>query len=216
MCSRYVSARADYTGMLCIIAHLGASLFCASRRECPLPYHSLNVTAPIQTGGPALPADTAAPGHDGDLIRRARLKMVPALSIRRAAALTRDDPGNWGHVERGYQELGGARGRRDITHPPAAVLARMSSVVGVTPAQWEERGRGDVAELLREILTDAQREVAAVRQATAAADDAFLREIRNTPDLTSEQRAEYARLWSQGGREKVAEVAERMLRRPGS
>ena len=49
----------------------------------------------------------------------------------------------------------------------------------------------------------------------ADADDAFLRVIRASPDLTDEKKQEYARLWSQGGRERVAEIAARMLRRTG-
>ena len=160
-----------------------------------------------------MPADVPVTGHDGDLIRRARLRMVPKMSIRKAAALTGDDAGNWGHLERGYQDLGRARGRRVIIHPPPDTLARMSSVVGVTPAQWQARGREDVAALLGEILEDSRREAEAVSAASSAADDAFLRVIRASPDLTSEQRDEYSRLWLQGGREKVAEIAARMLRR---
>ena len=162
-----------------------------------------------------MPPDTAASGHDGDLIRRARQRMVPALSIRKAAALTGDDAGNWGHIERGYQDLGGDRGRRDVTHPPAPVLARMSSVTGVLPGEWEARGRHDVAALLREILEDVRREAGAVTAAMADADDAFLKVIRASPELSEEQKAQYARLWSQGGRAKVAEIAARMLRRSG-
>ena len=162
-----------------------------------------------------MPADVPASGHDGDLIRRARLKMVPKMSIRKAAALTGDDPGNWGIIERGYQDLGGHRGRRIVMQPPPETLARMSSVVGVTPAQWEARGRGDVAALLGEILEDSRREAEAVTAAMADADDAFLRVIRASPDLTREQVEEYSRLWLQGGRKKVAEIAARMMRRSG-
>ena len=153
---------------------------------------------------------------DGDLIRRARERMVPKMSIRKAAALTGDDPGNWGHLERGYQDLGGDRGRRLVTHPPAATLARMSSVVGVLPSEWEARGRADVAVILRAILEDGRREAEAVCTALTDADDAFLRVIGASPDLTREQKDEYSRLWSQGGREKVAEIAARMLRRTDS
>ena len=156
-----------------------------------------------------MPPDTPASGHDGELIRRAREKMVPKMSIRRAAALTRDDPGNWGHVERGYQDLGGDRGRRDVTHPPAVTLARMSSVVGITPAEWEARGREDVAVILEGILEDSRREAEAVTAAVADADDAFLRVIRASPDLSEEQKAEYVRLWTQGGRERVVATLRR-------
>ena len=94
-----------------------------------------------------MPADVPVTGHDGALIRSARRRMVPKMSIAKAAALTGDDAGNWGHIERGYQDLGGHRGRRLIMEPPPDTLARMSSVVGVTVAQWEARGRHDVAAL---------------------------------------------------------------------
>ena len=137
------------------------------------------------------------------------------MSIRKAAALTGDDVGNWGHTERGYQDMGGDKGRRLIMHPPADTLARMSSVVGVTPAEWEARGREDVAAILEGILEDSRREAEAVGAAMADADDAFLRVIRASPDLTDEKKQEYARLWSQGGRERVAEIAARMLHRTG-
>lgn len=156
-------------------------------------------------------AEAPVPGHDGDLIRQARLRMVPSMSIPRAAALTGDAPGNWGCVERGYQDLGGDRGRRTIMHPPAQTLARMSSAVGVTPRQWEDRGRGDVAAILRVIMEDRRRQCDAVSAALADADSAFLRVIRDSPILSAEQKSEYARLWHHGGREKVAAVAARML-----
>ena len=160
-----------------------------------------------------MPPDTPVSGHDGDLIRRARLKMVPKMSIRKAAALTGDDAGNWGIIERGYQDLGGHRGRRIVMQPPPETLARMSSVVGVTPAQWEARGRHAVASLLREILEDSRREAGAVSAAMAAADEAFMREIRNSPDLPEEQKALYVRLWSAGSRGKVAEFVAQLARR---
>ena len=156
-----------------------------------------------------MPSDTPVSGHDGDVIRQARLRMMPALSIRKAAALTGDDAGNWGHVERGYQDLGGDRGRRLIMHPPAATLARMSSVVGVLPAEWAARGRADVAALLDGILEDGRREAEAVRAAMADAGDAFLRVIRASPDLPEEKKAEYVRMWTQGAREQVAAMLAR-------
>lgn len=157
-----------------------------------------------------MPAHPQVTGHDGELIRQARELMVPAMSITRAAKITGDDSGNWGHTERGYQPLAGG-GRRIIMHPPAPILARMSSVVGVTPEQWVARGRDDVAGLLRVILDERHREGAAVSAAIAGADDAFLRVIRAS-GLPREQQDEYTRLWHQGGREAVSEIARRMLR----
>ena len=87
----------------------------------------------------------------------------------------------------------------------------MSSAVGVTARQWEERGRCDVAALLRVILDDRRRQCEAVSAALADADHAFLRVIRDSPLLSTEQKAEYVRLWQHGGREKVAAVSARML-----
>lgn len=137
--------------------------------------------------------------------------MRPALSISQAAKLTGDDPGNWGHIERGYQALPGGR-RRIIMNPPAPVLARMSAVVGVTPAQWVKRGRRDVAQRLRVILRDRRREADAVSAALARADDAFVRVIRSRAGLSEDRRVEYVQMWHQGGREKVIAVVERILR----
>jgi hypothetical protein len=160
-----------------------------------------------------LPAHPPVQGHDGEVIRSARLAMVPAMSIPAAARLTGDDPGNWGHTERGYQPL--ARGRRRvIMHPPAPLLARMSSVTGVTPAQWEDRGRRDVAELLRGILEESRRQALSLSSALTEADDAFLRTVRASADLSEAQKAEFARMWHQGGREKVAAVIARLTRGP--
>lgn len=157
-----------------------------------------------------MPAHPPVTGHDGELIRQARELMVPRMSITQAAKLTGDDGGNWGHIERGYQPLAGG-GRRIIMQPPAATLARMSSVVGVTPQQWKGRGRHDVADLLEAVLDERRREGEAVSAAVAGADDAFLAVLRAS-GLPEELKTEYARMWHQQGREKVAEIAAKMIR----
>lgn len=134
------------------------------------------------------------------------------MSIPQAAGLSGDSPGWWGHIERGYQPLGRMKGRRLMMHPEPKVLARMSYVVGVTPVQWEARGRGDVAAELHDILADARRHGLTLTAALSGAEGAFLAVIRSSPDLTEAQKAEFARLWhQQGGRQRVAEVARRML-----
>ena len=99
--------------------------------------------------------------------------------------------------------------------PPAATLARMASVTGVTPAQLEAIGRDDAAVILRAILEDARREAEVLAAAVARADDAFLRTLGASPVLTAAKRAEYARMWAQGGRQAVEAVTARLLRRLG-
>lgn len=170
-------------------------------------------------GRAAMPPEPPRAGHDGELIRRARERMVPRLSIAAAAALTGDSVGNWGHIERGYQSMADGT-LRSTTHPPAATLARMASVVGVTPAELTELGQrhgsgchaGEAAEILAGILDERRREAAALTAALADADEAFLRVIRLSPDLDEQQKADLVRMWRQGGRAKVAEVAAKMLR----
>jgi len=72
------------------------------------------------------------------------------LSARKASQLAGMSDGRWGQIVRGYQTMGD-----DVYAPvraPADTLARMAHVVGVTPEQLDQAGRGDAAEELRELL----------------------------------------------------------------
>ena len=55
----------------------------------------------------------------------------------------------WRDIERGY---GGRRGKRVPTRASDRALAAMARVVGVTPAQLADAGRGDAARVLQESL----------------------------------------------------------------
>lgn len=84
--------------------------------------------------------------------------------------------GRWGQIVRGYQTMGD-----DVfaaVRAPADTLARMAKVVGVTPEQLEEAGRGDAAEELRELVADALAQPPADESAEVLAD-----RIRNDPEL---------------------------------
>ena len=95
--------------------------------------------------GPDLPATL-----EGDLIRRARDRAVPKLSIRRAAARIGISPEHWGNIERGHKSAGATETPRPLS-PSASMLAKMAGVVGVTPGELAEAGRQDAARELEEM-----------------------------------------------------------------
>lgn len=88
---------------------------------------------------------------EGDLIRRARDRAVPKLSIRAAAARIGISPEHWGNIERGHKSAGANEEPRRLDISPA-LIAKMALAVGVTPEQLETTGkRPDAAGELREI-----------------------------------------------------------------
>ncbi len=94
---------------------------------------------------------------EGRLIRRARERAIPKLTIRAAAAKIGMSAEQWGYAERGYIPSRGGSPPREF-HPPAATLARMASAMSVTPGELESPGeRPDAAEILREILRTGRR-----------------------------------------------------------
>jgi hypothetical protein len=86
----------------------------------------------------------------GALIRRARELAVPKMSIRAAAARIDMSPEQWGNIERGYRYTKNDEPPRSFD-PPAATIAKMASVVGVTPAQLASTGREDAASALESL-----------------------------------------------------------------
>jgi len=92
----------------------------------------------------------------GQLIRLAR--DAAGLSIPAAARLAGVSRDNWGHIERGYQNLGAKRAPRSAPGN-ASTVARMADAVGITPERLEEAGRSDAAAVLREM--DRRRQAAA-------------------------------------------------------
>ena len=92
---------------------------------------------------------------EGDLIRRARERVVPKLTIRAAAAAIGISPEHWGNVERGHKPAGKGQPPRRLDNVSPALIAKMAMTVHVTPAQLESADREDAARELRELLHDA-------------------------------------------------------------
>lgn len=85
-----------------------------------------------------------APPPEGKLIADALARK--GLSIREASRRANISYGRWRQITSGYQNV--SPGVYAPVHAPAATLARMARVVGVTPGQLEQAGRADVAEVL--------------------------------------------------------------------
>jgi hypothetical protein len=68
------------------------------------------------------------------------------LSAREAARRARLSEGRWRQITAGYQVV--RPGVYEPVRGPAATLARMAAVAGVTPEQLREAGRDDAAQLL--------------------------------------------------------------------
>lgn len=98
------------------------------------------------------------------------------LSGRTAAHLAGLSEGHWRAIVSGSRSVGKATWV--AVRGPAETVARMAKVVGVTPEQLEEAGRGDAAEELRELVADALAQPPADESAEVLAD-----RIRNDPEL---------------------------------
>ena len=68
------------------------------------------------------------------------------LSAREAARRAGISEGRWRQITSGYQVV--SAGIYAPVRGPAATLARMAAVAGVTPAQLEQAGRADAAAIL--------------------------------------------------------------------
>ncbi|WP_405930357.1 helix-turn-helix domain-containing protein [Streptomyces sp. NBC_00827] len=93
--------------------------------------------------------DAEQPPAAATLIRLAR--QARGLSPEVAAQLTpiRLGGSRWREIEKGYK---GSKSARQGVHAPDLTLAHMAHTVGVSPERLDEAGRGDAAEILREIL----------------------------------------------------------------
>jgi Helix-turn-helix domain len=85
-----------------------------------------------------------APPPWGALIMTALAR--EGLSVREAARRAGLSEGRWRQITAGYQIV--SPGVYAEVHGPAATIARMASVVGVTPEQLTEAGRDDAAQML--------------------------------------------------------------------
>ena len=105
--------------------------------------------------------DLPAP-PEGKLIRSARERAIPKVTIRAAAARIDISPEHWGNIERGYKSVSANEAPVRV-EASAELMAKMAAVVHVTPEQMETRGqRPDAAEVMRET---ARRETAPPRLA---------------------------------------------------
>jgi hypothetical protein len=94
--------------------------------------------------------DLLSPTPEGDLIRRARERTIPKISIRAASARIGISPEHWGNIERGYKSVSSAEPPRRLQPASAALIAKMARVVGISPEQMESEGqRPDAAEAMR-------------------------------------------------------------------
>lgn len=98
-----------------------------------------------------MPRDLPPRTKEGALLRRARQRLSPRLSIAAAAKRAGVSAENWGHVERGYQSQGRGQPPR-VVIPPGDTLAHMAYAVNITPDELAEIGRKDAADLLGEII----------------------------------------------------------------
>jgi hypothetical protein len=87
----------------------------------------------------------------GALVTRALVRAK--LSAREAARRAGISEGRWRQIAGGYQVV--SAGVYAPVHGPAATLAAMASVVGVTPAQLRKAGRPDAARALATAPADA-------------------------------------------------------------
>ena len=85
---------------------------------------------------------------EGQLIANAQKRL--GLSARKAAAAAGISDSRWRHIINGYQPVG--QGQTIPVRAPADTLARMASVVGVTPKELAVAGRADAAEELHQIF----------------------------------------------------------------
>lgn len=87
---------------------------------------------------------------EAQLIHRLREEMVPTLSKREAARRAGFSVATWDQIEHGYRKVTSA-----LTIPIAGTaekVARMGHVVGATPDQLRQAGRGDAAAILQKLI----------------------------------------------------------------
>ncbi|MEW2068470.1 helix-turn-helix transcriptional regulator [Streptomyces sp. NPDC007346] len=90
------------------------------------------------------------PPTEAALIARAQKRS--GLSGRKAASLAGISDARWRQIIHGYQTISGTR---LPVSAPDGTLARMASVVGVTPDQLREAGRPDAADELEQMTPPA-------------------------------------------------------------
>lgn len=114
---------------------------------------------------------TPNPPPTAKLLRDARERMSPPITIFEAARRASVSEGTWRNAARGTRHLPG--GRLSAYEPDPPTLARMSRAVGVTPAELRAIGRQEAAEIL-----EADRPTGDARLAQFD-DETLLRELLN-------------------------------------
>lgn len=89
--------------------------------------------------------------REGALLRRARQRLRPRLSMAEAAQGAGISEDYWGHIERGYQSMGKGQPPRQVI-APSDTLAHMARAVSLTPDELSEAGRDDAAAVLADLL----------------------------------------------------------------
>lgn len=97
-----------------------------------------------------MPRAVPTPTAEGVLIRRARQRYRPKISMAEVAAKASISVENWGHIERGYQSMGRDQPPRAVI-PPADTLAHMANAVSISPDELTAIGREDAADALRDL-----------------------------------------------------------------
>lgn len=110
----------------------------------------LSITVYNSGEGRAVPRDALTPTVEGLLIRRARQRSRPKISMADAASKAGISVDNWGHIERGYQSMGRDQPPRVVV-PPADTLAHMAHAVGITPQELADIERVDASVLLEDL-----------------------------------------------------------------
>lgn len=93
---------------------------------------------------------TQEPPPEARLIHELREAIIPRLSMREAARQAGMSASLWTQYEQGHRKVTPL-----VTIPVTATddkLAAMALVVGATPGQLREAGRGDAAAILRKLI----------------------------------------------------------------
>ena len=130
-----------------------------------------------------------APPPEARLLKLARLRHRPPLSIADAAGLSGVSVSLWRQVEAGYSTP--AAGVRVPKVTPADTLALMSRPLGITPAELTEAGRDDAAVILADLLRPEPAAPESPRELASPADDDMAHNI-----MVAAARPEERRIWA--------------------
>lgn len=125
--------------------------------------------------GDVVSAEGLRPPPEADLIRVARLARGISPEAAAEQAPIRLGGARWRHIERGYDS------KHNPVVGPDKTVAHMAHVVGLAPERLAEVGRDGAADVLREILRQAEAEVADKQQPYADMSDRLERTAWEMP-----------------------------------